>query len=262
MVNVAAEAGVTHFALTDHDTVDGLCDARCQAQNLGLHFITGVEFSSQWNKRGIHIVGLGFDENHPVMRLAVKQMGTIRAERGVLIAEKLDSIGITGSLDGARRHANGGQVGRPHFAEYLIEIGKAKNLNQAFKRYLGAGKPGDVKHQWPVMETINEWILSAGGAPVLAHPLKYDLTRTKLKRLLEDFKEGGGLAVEVISGNDQTPQQTRDLIAMANDFGLLASVGSDFHSPNMPWQAMGKMGTLPPAANAIWQLWSQNESGM
>jgi len=135
-------------------------------------------------------------------------------------------------------------------------MGAVKNFNQAFKRYLGAGKAGDVKHQWPEMDEVVQWIHASGGAAVMAHPLKYDLTRTKRIALLNDFKACGGIAVEVISGSDQTAQDTRDLVAISNDLGLLASIGSDFHGPDMPWQALGKTGTLPPAANPVWQVWS------
>lgn len=256
LVQAAQAGGVTHLAITDHDTLDALPEANSAAATCGLTLINGIEFSCQWQKRGVHVVGLAFDAQHPAIVAGAKHMLAIRQERALQIAEKLNKLGIGNALAGAQKAANGGMIGRPHFAQFLVESGVVKNFNQAFKRYLGTGKAGDVKHQWPEMAEVAQWIKDADGVAVLAHPLKYSLTRTKLKQLFQDFAGSGGQAVEVISGNDQTAQQTRDLAKLINQQGFYGSLGSDFHSPGMAWQALGRAGPLPDDVEPVWQLWS------
>ena len=151
--------------------------------------------------------------------------------------------------------ANGGQVGRPHFAQHMVNIGAVKNINQAFKRYLGAGKVGDVKQQWPQFSEVTQWVVEAGGVAVIAHPLKYQLTRTKLLELCADFQAAGGTGLEVISGGGQTAAQTRAMTEVCLKTGLQGSLGSDFHAPDMPWQALGSCGPLPPEITPIWSSW-------
>ncbi len=256
LVELAAEQGVSHLALTDHDTLAGVAEARQAALTTGIDLINGVEFSCQWQNRGIHVVGLNFDLTDSALLAAIGRMATIRQQRSEQIAERLGKLGFPGCLQGAQRYANGAVVGRPHFAQYLIELGVVKDFNQAFKRYLGNGKAGDVRHQWPELAEVVGWIVAAGGVAVIAHPLKYDLTRTKLVALLSSFLEAGGKALEVISGSDQSPDQTRNLAALAGKMGLYASVGSDFHSPGMPWQMLGRTGQLPDTIAPVWQCWS------
>ena len=123
-------------------------------------------------------------------------------------------------------------------------------MAQAFKKYLGAGKAGDIKEQWADIPTVVSWIREAGGVAVLAHPLKYKLTRTKLVELLGEFADAGGEGMEVISGR-QVPSITKDLSIMCNKHGLLASCGSDFHSADQPWAALGKVGALPESCMPV-----------
>jgi predicted metal-dependent phosphoesterase TrpH len=144
-------------------------------------------------------------------------------------------------------------LGRPHFAQYLVAVGAVKDVASAFKRYLGAGKIGDVKQCWPLVDEAVSWIKSAGGLAVIAHPDKYDMTRSKLCQLLGQFKEAGGHAIEVISGK-QINSVTDKLARLAQQFDLAASCGSDFHIPNQPWQELGAFGKLPDFCQPVWQL--------
>ena len=252
LLSLAEERAVDMLSITDHDTLDAY--RQIDTQNHNLRIITGIELSSQWNKRGIHIVGLNVDSESASMIEAVTQHSAARRQRAEIIAEKLAKLGFSDCLEGARDCATGGEIGRPHFAQHLVNIGAVSSIDQAFKRYLGSGKAGDIKDQWADPETVIGWIRDAGGAAVLAHPTKYKLTRTKLIELLADFQEAGGEGLEVISGA-QIPSVTRELARLCRDTGLEASAGSDFHSPNQNWAALGKVAPLPDNCKPIWQRW-------
>jgi len=212
-----------------------------------------------WNGVGIHILGLNVDVNNLALIEGVAQQEQRRIVRAQTIADRLAKAGVSGALEGAREYAGEGAIGRPHFAKYLVASGVVSNMNQAFKQYLGAGKVGDVKQLWPDINTAVNWIINAGGVAVVAHPNKYKLTRTKLRRLLSEFIEAGGQAIEVISGK-QTPNVTRDMAALADQLGLYASGGSDFHMPDQPWQELGCVQFLPKNCRPVWQLWDKESS--
>lgn len=253
LVSRAHEHGVTHLALTDHDCVLGIDRATVQAKALGMSLISGIEYSSQWSKRGVHIVGLGIDHNHPVIKASVEQQFILRQDRAEAIAVKLAKVGIPDALAGAKAYASAdGLIARPHFAHFLVEQGHVSSVNQAFSRYLGQGKPADVKLAWPEMETVLGWIHAAGGLAVLAHPDKYKLTRTKQRALINAFVTLGGDAMEVLSGSAQ-PGAADYLAKLARERDLLASCGSDFHSPDQPWQELGRFGEMPANCEPIWE---------
>ena len=209
LVALARSRGVEEFSITDHDTlaaysseiIDDLDDIR---------LIPGCEFSSVWKGRTVHIVGLNLNVTSDVMSEAMSCQTKAREQRSIRIAQKLEGKGMPGALDGARKHAQGAVLGRPHFASYLVEQGFVKDGRQAFKKFLGDGKIGDVKTHWPSIETVVSWINRGGGIAVLAHPLKYAMTQTRLRELLESFTEAGGRGIEVISGT-QTSTQTQQL---------------------------------------------------
>lgn len=253
LVARAQEQGVAVLAITDHDTIAGLEIAQKAAAECGITLINGIEFSSQWGKGGVHIVGLGIDIHSSALHEAVQFQDDARINRAVAIAERLAKAGFPDALTGAKVFAGEATVGRPHFAHYLVSIGAVKNINAAFKRYLGAGKPADVKYQWPLMPQVIGWIHAAGGRAVLAHPAKYDLTRTKMCALIADFAQAGGDAVEVVSGV-QAPGVTEDLAKIINSRNLYASCGSDFHMPNQPWQELGHFTLLPASVKPVWEL--------
>jgi 3',5'-nucleoside bisphosphate phosphatase len=249
----AKERGVSVLAITDHDTIAGVDIAHKAAVTLGLQLIPGIEFSSQWGKGGVHIVGLGVNINSPELQAAVSFQEQARAARSLAIGERLAKLGFPDALAGAQKLAGSGTLGRPHFAQYLVDIGVVKNINAAFKRYLGTGKPADVKYQWPAMEQVIHWIHASAGVAVLAHPAKYELTRMKMCALIDSFAAAGGDAVEVISGQQSTAM-TLDLAKIVNARGLYASCGSDFHAPGQAWQELGSFGVLPDTLKPVWNL--------
>ena len=249
----AKEREVDVLALTDHDTIAGLFLAQKAADECGITLINGIEFSSQWGKGGVHIVGLGFRVDSPKLSVAIESQNISRSGRAEQIAARLAKAGITGTLEGAQQLAGNAYVGRPHFAQHLVNIGAVSNINAAFKKYLGTGKLADVKFQWPNMATIIEWIHAAGGVAVLAHPCKYDLTRTKMCALIKDFAAAGGDALEVVSGM-QAHAVTEDLAKIAEANHLAASCGSDFHLPGHPWQELGSFPALPERCRPVWEL--------
>ncbi len=254
LVARAVERGVQVLALTDHDTTGALARASLAAAESGLVLIPGIEFSTQWMGRGIHVVGLNIDPTHPVLQAGIASQLELRYQRAEQIAHKLSKMNVKDSLVGAQQLAGDAVIGRPHFAQYLLNAGYAPHFAGAFKKYLGAGKPGDVKQCWPEMATVIGWITAAGGIAVLAHPDKYEMTRTKLCTLVQAFREAGGRALEVVSGK-QLPGVAEKLAAIANQFGLLASCGSDFHVPNQPWQELGAFGKLPSSCEPVWHAW-------
>ncbi len=253
LVSRAKEREVNVLALTDHDTIAGLFLAQQAADECGIILINGIEFSSQWGKGGVHIVGLGLKLESQSLKDAIDHQNHARVCRADQIASRLAKAGIAGALEGAQAIAGEAVVGRPHFAQYLVNIGAVNNINSAFKKYLGAGKSADVKYQWPDMPTVVNWIHAAGGVAVLAHPCKYDLTRTKMCALIKDFTQASGDALEVISGM-QASAITDDLAGIAAVNNLASSCGSDFHSPNQPWQDLGNFSNLPARCKPVWQL--------
>lgn len=250
----AKSRGVTHLALTDHDTTDGLQRAGIIADQEGICLISGIEFSTQWQGVGIHVVGLNIDPQAPQLREAVEQQTRTRDERALEIGRRLAREGVADAVAGAQQFSQGTSLGRPHFARFLVENGYVPNMNAAFKRYLGAGKAGDVKHSWPSIEQVVADIRSAGGVAVLAHPNRYKLTRTKLRRLVSCFEQAGGQAMEVVSGL-QAANDTATMQSIAEQYELHASCGSDFHVPDQPWQELGAHSVLPQACKPVWQLW-------
>jgi len=240
------------LAVTDHDTIAGLEYARQAAQQEGITLINGIEFSCRWGKVNVHVLGLAIDPQSPLLQAAVQAQADARSLRSEAIAQRLVKLGFADALQGARQFAGDALVGRPHFAQYLVAAGAVKNINAAFKKYLGAGKPADVKYEWPDMQEAITWVKGSGGLAVLAHPAKYDLTRTKMCRLIADFAAAGGDGLEVVNGHQQT-NLTQDLAKLALANGLYASCGSDFHFPDQPWQELGQFSPLPPQVQPIWE---------
>ena len=249
----AKARGVTHLALTDHDTLDGLPSAGRAADREGVQLVPGIEFSSQWGRSGVHIVGLAIDPGSVELQAAVATQQQARVDRARAIAERLAKLGYPGLLAQAQAVAGPGHLGRPHFAQALVAGGAVKSVAAAFKKFLGAGKPADVKFAWPPMETVIAWIQAAGGLAVLAHPRKYSLTRTKMCALIGDFAERGGDAMELISGQ-QPAGMAEDLARIARQQGLAASCGSDFHRPNEAWQELGNFGVMPRDCYPVWEM--------
>lgn len=245
------------MAITDHDSVDGYLSVREHWHGNPMQLVAGVELSCVWQKRLIHIVGLNIDTDNPVLKKGLDEQQQVRIERAKRIDAKLIKFGFEGGLKYATDLAGDSQIGRPHFARFLVERGHVSSENEAFNRYLGAGKPGDIKQLWPQIESVMEWIHASGGVAVIAHPLHYKMTATKLRALCEDFKSLGGRAIEVISGKQQK-DQVQYLAQLAERYDLYASVGSDFHKPDTPWRELGKVGSLPKSCRPVWELFGEN----
>lgn len=245
----AFEQGVNVLALCDHDTVAGIDEAKQTADEIGIALISGVEISTDWEGRGIHIVGLNFDKMHPKMLALLENQKILREKRALEIGAKLEKVGISNAYEGAKTLADG-EVTRAHYARYLVQIGKVSNDGQAFKRYLGPGKSAFVKAEWTNIPTTIETIHAAGGIAVIAHPLRYNMTGKWVRRLMADFKIWGGDGVE-IADCGQTKDQRQILARWANEFDLLGSAGSDFHFP-CGWVELGKNLALPEGVKPVW----------
>lgn len=251
LVSRAVEQGVTVLALTDHDGTEGIFEAQQAAKGADLTLIAGVEISVTWGGTTIHIVGLNVDVKHPVLQNGLTTMRNYRVERAEKIASRLEKSGISGALEGAKKYASEVMLGRVHFAKFLVEAKHAKDINDVFKRFLVRNKPGYVPGQWATLSDAVGWITAAGGQAVIAHPARYKITATKLRRLIADFKDAGGIGFEVVSGR-QHPEEVKHMARLAEQFELLASCGSDFHTPDNMWVELGKLSALPNSCTPIW----------
>lgn len=251
LVARAASQGVSHLALTDHDTLRGLAPARQAADAVGVELINGVELSCLWKGRTIHVVGLDFDADDPLLLARIAQQTDNRRARAAMIAERLQRLKVPDLLGKATAAAGGDVPGRPHFAQVLAHEGVVSHTTQAFKRYLGAGKAGDVRAYWPELEEVVGWIRDARGIAVLAHPRKYNLTATKLRELVGAFKAAGGQAIEV-STSGQSSGDLGFLAELCRREQLWASQGSDFHFPGAPWCELGRIMKMPDGLEPVW----------
>ena len=253
LLALAADCGVGVLSITDHDTVAAY-------ETLGVlppgspALVPGIELSTTWAGRGVHIVGLNIDPANAVLRAGIAAQQAARIERAETIALRLEKLGFGNTRAEVAGAAGAAGIGRPHFARYLVDNGHVKDIATAFRKYLGDGKAGDVRSGWASMDDVIRWIRAAGGNAVLAHPAKYRLTRTKMCALIEDFMAAGGVAIEVGSG-PQEPGVTRRLGALAADFGLAVSSGSDFHHPSSTWTAPGRFPAMPDTLRPVWDLW-------
>lgn len=250
----AVEMQVDTLAITDHDNVDGLkafFADKPTAAIAPINLVAGIELSTQWQSTGIHVLGLNIEPDSAAITEADHIQMDARQQRAVQISVNLEKQGISGALEGAQKQSGGHFIGRPHFAQWMVAQGKVKNMQAAFRQYLGAGKAGDVKQHWADLPQVIEWIRDAGGIAVLAHPLKYNLTRTRLKRFLNDFIKAGGQGIEVVSGQQQ-PQETAGMADLCVEKGLLGSCGSDFHAPGKSWSELGRFASLPAKVTPVW----------
>ena len=256
LVNHAAEKGVRVLALTDHDDVAGLDEAREIAQQHGMRFINGVEISVTWRRRTLHIVGLKINPEYPPLVNGLAEIRAGRHTRAERMAESLEKIGVHGALEGAYQYSKGGIISRTHFARYLIEKGYAKDTKAVFKHYLVKGKPGYHEHQWASLEDALSWILGAGGIAVIAHPGRYDLGRVTLLELMHEFKTLGGKAIEVVTGSHSVDQY-QTFAKLAHQFDLASSTGSDYHGKGQTYIEMGRLPTLPHGCVEVWRDWQE-----
>lgn len=254
LVQWAADQGVDVLALTDHDCTAGLAEASAAAANLALRLIHGVEISVTWNQGTIHILGLKIDQGNLALQLGLQMLQAYRNERAIEIACQLQKIGIEDAFEGALCYAQGNILSRTHFARFLVEKGYAKDIQSVFKHYLVPSKPGYVASRWATLEQTLAWIHNAGGISVIAHPARYKLTRKRLIQLFGEFKECGGIALEVISGHQQ-PEETAQLVGLAKELDLFGSCGSDYHGSQNDRANLGQISSFPVDCKPVWNLW-------
>jgi len=252
LVARAARHGVRALALTDHDDVGGIGEAWATARQFGIRLIPGVEISVTWRNHTIHIVGLGIDPTNAALLTGLETVRSGRAERAERMAQSLARVGIGSSLEGALRHArNPRLLSRTHFARFLVEQGHARDVKRVFNRFLAKGKPGYVSHRWADLDSAATWIRAAGGIAIIAHPGRYGIGKNLMRSLLAEFRDLGGSGIEVVTGN-HTQAQFHEFAALAREFGLLASAGSDFHGPEESFMDVGRLPELPPGCATVW----------
>jgi hypothetical protein len=251
----AATRGVAVLALTDHDATSGLAEARAQAGDGDMRLIDGVEISVSWNGHTIHVLGLHVNPDDPELASGLSTLRERRNQRALAIAAELERLGVAGSLEGACRYVTNPElVGRAHFARFLVERGHASDVQTVFKKYLAAGKPGYVPQRWATLSQAVRWIKASGGMAVLAHPARYRVDGAQREELFGEFRDAGGVGVEVVTGS-HTVDQYALYARYARRFGLLASVGSDFHGPHESRHDLGSLPELPSGCTPIWNSW-------
>jgi len=252
VVRLADEAGCNLFALTDHDTTDGLAEAQQIADELSVNLVSGVEISALWRNMTIHIVGLGIDINNDILQKGLNYNQRLREERAEKIALGLRRAGITDALEKTQNLSKTDMLTRTHFAQMLIHEGYCKDMKSVFRRFLTGKKPGASRVEWRGFDDVVRWIHVAGGLAVIAHPFRYRMTQTKIKNMLIDFKEVLGDGVEVVTATS-TDEEITLSNQWAKEFKLLSSCGSDYHGwPNQRIQ-IGYLRDLPNFNNAIWR---------
>lgn len=248
----AFDQGVALWALTDHDELGGLAEAAATAHALGLDFVNGVEISVSFAGETVHIVGLGIDPLDQALLSGLAQTRSGRMTRARAMADGLEAVGLAGAFEGALRYvSNPDLVSRTHFARWLIETGVCADTGSVFRRYLTEGKPGFVTHRWAGLGESVRWITGAGGVAVIAHPGRYKFSVNQEYALFSEFKTHGGRGVEVLTGS-HGPSDARKYGAMALEFDLLASRGSDFHSPTESRIELGSLPNLPSELTPVW----------
>ncbi len=252
LVHRARAAGVEVLALTDHDDTAGCREGAEAGTEIGLTLLPGVEVSVTWSGLTVHIVGLVIDPEDEILDAGLARLRDYRGWRAEEMGRRLAKHGIHGAFEAARGLARGRIVSRTHFARFLVDAGHAKDVRDVFRHFLKPNKPGHVPGDWATLEEAVGWIRGAGGTAVIAHPARYALTATKLRRLIGEFKECGGEAIEVVSGS-HSADEAHAMGLHARRFGLYASAGSDYHGPEHPWVELGRLPPLPTGCTPVWE---------
>ncbi len=246
--------GVELWALTDHDEVGGQHRARAAAQAQGMKYLTGTEISVTFAGQTVHIVGLGFDPDNVALVEGLRRTRGGRGERAQEMSEGLAKVGIRGAYEGALKYVGNPElISRTHFARFLVESGVCKDTPEVFRKYLTEGKPGFVPHRWARLQDAVQWITGAGGMAVIAHPARYGFTPNEEYALITEFMAHGGRGIEVVTGS-HSAQEAQRYAQTALEFGLAASRGSDFHSPDESHTDLGTLPWLPGQLTPVWEL--------
>ncbi|MFZ2296582.1 MAG: 3',5'-nucleoside bisphosphate phosphatase [Polaromonas sp.] len=253
--------GVELWALTDHDEIGGQHRAAAAARAQGMLYLTGTEISVTFAGETVHIVGLGFDPDDAAMRQGLHNTRGGRKQRAMEMSESLAKAGIDGAFEGALKFVGNPElISRTHFARFLVESGVCRETSEVFRKYLTEGKPGYVPHRWARLEDAVAWITQARGIAVIAHPGRYNFTANEEYALFTEFKAHGGRGVEVVTGS-HTKQEFIKYAETAMEFGLAASRGSDFHSPDESHTDLGTLPLLPGELTSVWELLADRIQG-
>ena len=252
VVKYADEAGCDLFALTDHDTTDGLSEAKQMADKLSVDLVSGVEISAFWRNMTIHVIGLDIDIDNDILQAGLGHNQQLRKDRAEKIAFELWRAGIKDALEKTQALSKKDMLTRTHFAQMLIREGYCKDMKSVFRRYLNGKKPGGVRVEWKNIDEVVGWIHAAGGKAVLAHPFRYRMTQTKIKNMLTNFKEVLGDGIEVVTATS-TDEEITLSNQWAKEYKLLSSCGSDYHGWSNQRIQIGCLRDLPNLDNAIWR---------
>ena len=250
----ASANGVELWALTDHDEIGGQQRAAAAAKAHGMKYLTGAEISVTFAGETVHIVGLGFDASSPLMQQGLEATRGGRGSRAMDMAAGLAAVGIPHAYEGALKFVgNPALISRTHFARFLVESGVCRDTYEVFRKYLTEGKPGYVPHRWATLKDAVTWITQTGGLAVIAHPGRYKFSANEEYALFSEFKAHGGRGVEVVTGS-HTVAEYVEYADVAREFGLAASRGSDFHSPDESHTDLGTLPYLPGDLTPVWEL--------
>lgn len=250
----ASANGVELWALTDHDEVSGQHRAAAAAKACGMRYLTGVEISVTFIGQTVHIVGLGVDPDDQALVAGLHQTRGGRGQRAMEMSDGLAKVGIQGAYAGALKFVGNPElISRTHFARFLVESGVCRETSEVFRKYLTEGKPGFVPHRWASLKDAVQWITGAGGMAVIAHPARYKFTPNQEFALFTEFKAHGGQGVEVITGSHSVAEYSI-YADTAREFGLAASRGSDFHSPDESHTELGTLPFLPANLTPVWEV--------
>ena len=246
--------GVELWALTDHDEIGGQHRAAAAAKAQGMAYLTGTEISVTFAGETVHIVGLGFDPDNIDLKQGLHNTRNGREQRAKEMSDSLAKVGIHGAFEGALKFVGNPElISRTHFARHLVESGICKETSEVFRKYLTEGKPGYVPHRWASLKDAVTWITQAQGIAVIAHPGRYNFSANEEYALFTEFKAHGGRGVEVVTGS-HTRQEFVKYAETAKEFGLAASRGSDFHSPDESHTDLGTLPFLPGDVTPVWEL--------
>jgi predicted metal-dependent phosphoesterase TrpH len=252
LVQRASASGLQVLALTDHDTIAGLDEAQGAADAAGIRLVPGVEISAAWRGQAIHILGLWIDPAASQLRARLDAQAERRRVRMRAICARLAKLGLPGADLLAAVEAAPGLPTRAHLAEAMRAGGHVDRTDDAFRKYLGKGKPAHLAAEWPALGEVVGWIREAGGVASLAHPARYALSGGARRQLLADFVAAGGGALEVVAGANGA-QHVEASAVLAVKFGLLGSIGSDFHNPQQIWNPLGRSLKLPDCVVPVWR---------
>ncbi len=256
LVIKAKASGIDVLAVTDHDTTAGITQAVDEANRQNIKLLAGIELSVSWTDKNFHIVGLNIDPDSSALKKSLKTTRSLRERRAIEIGKRLDKHGVSNAYHEARELAGINTITRSHFARVLIEQGFAKDSREVFKKYLVHNKPGYVKTDWIAMETGIKLINRSGGLAILAHPMRYNITASWLRKFLVAFKESGGNGIEVVTGSSNS-DEIRTVASYARRFELTGSAGSDFHGFDNTWIKLGHLAPMPESVTPVWEGWSQ-----